>query len=779
MAVVWFATGVVVLAGVFAAGLGALTGLAILFLRRRAPETVDSTRGMFDWSVTQAALDEDLAAVAITDADGRLVCANRDFTHHFGIAAAPPAMAGDDSAGVLLEELARAAGRDGRAELAPVYLDGGEWRVVILRAGPGGDHLVWRLTRLEDADLADDIGLMIGGKLGRMLGDHGIDALLVDAAGAIEVASPTFMRRANAPQAEIPGSRLEHWIATDARGRIAYAADGPGGLPLRLVELPLTEGEEGTGGARVILLLDAAGPAGDPVAIEGLFSRLPLGLAMADRDGRLLFANPAFARAAGRRQLPEALDALAVADDRDALFDAIGRAASGAQRTADLAVRLDYDGDAGENGDEPVTMGIAAVRGLGDCRVLLTLKDSTEEQRLRRQVMQATKMQAVGQLAGGVAHDFNNVLTAIIGFCDLMLLRHVPGDSDYDDIQQIKANSNRAAALTRQLLAFSRQQTLRPQVLQLPDVVSEISTMLRRLVGETIAFEVEHDRDLAPVRADPGQLEQVIVNLVVNARDAMQGRPDARLRVVTRKVDPADVRALGNDVLPVDDYTALVIEDNGAGIPPEISGKIFEPFFTTKERGRGTGLGLSTVYGIVKQSGGYIFADSVLAPGPGQGTRFTVYLPAYGGAAEQPAPEPLEEAAPRQTAPVKAGDWPGGGRILLVEDEDMVRAVAQRALSRQGYQVTPARDGDEGLAAVEDGGAFDLVVSDVVMPGRDGPSMVRAIRELRPELPILFMSGYAEEQLRREIDLPAVHFLAKPFSVTQIAEAVGEVLATC
>ena len=402
--------------------------------------------------------------------------------------------------------------------------------------------------------------------------------------------------------------------------------------------------------------------------------------------------------------------------------------------------------------------------------MLLGLTDSTEETRLKRQVAQATKMQAVGQLAGGVAHDFNNVLTAIIGYCDLMLLRHTPGDSDYDDIQQIRANSNRAASLTRQLLAFSRQQTLRPVVLQLPDVVSDVSQMLRRLVGEKIQFSVVHDRDLGPVRADPTQLEQVIMNLVVNARDAMQGRSESagKLTLATKRIGPADLRALKSEIIPAGDYTALIVRDSGSGIAPEHMAKIFEPFFTTKEQGKGTGLGLSTVYGIVKQSGGFIFADSVLAPARDHGTQFTVYLPVHHG--ELPA-------APALAAPPVKSAWGGGGSILLVEDEDTVRAVAERALARHGYTVTCASDGEEGLDLVKAGGRFDIVVSDVVMPSMDGPAMAREIRKLAPTIPVIFMSGYAEEALRRDIDIPGMHFLAKPFSVQQISDKVAGVLA--
>jgi two-component system cell cycle sensor histidine kinase/response regulator CckA len=340
-----------------------------------------------------------------------------------------------------------------------------------------------------------------------------------------------------------------------------------------------------------------------------------------------------------------------------------------------------------------------------------------------------------------------------------MLMRHAPGDSDYDDIQQIRSNSHRAASLTRQLLAFSRQQTLRPQVLQLPDVISEISNLLKRVLGETVELEVSHGRNLGPVRADPGQLEQVIVNLAVNARDAMQSKGKSGVVTIrTFAVPASEVRQMGSELLPVVDYTAFSVSDTGTGIPPEILPKIFEPFFTTKEVGKGTGLGLSTVYGIVKQSGGFIFADSK----PGEGTSFTIYLPVHHAAPEE---EALKLPKPKQ------GELWGSGAILLVEDEDMVRAVAERALTRHGYTVLTASNGEEALEILSGGAAIDLLISDVVMPTMDGPTMVRQARKKWPDLPILFMSGYAEEQLRKAIDLDRVAFLPKPFSVQQLAEA--------
>jgi two-component system cell cycle sensor histidine kinase/response regulator CckA len=418
--------------------------------------------------------------------------------------------------------------------------------------------------------------------------------------------------------------------------------------------------------------------------------------------------------------------------------------------------------------DEAVSVSIAAARGLGEAAVMLSLRDAGEEGRLKRQVAQATKMQAVGQLAGGVAHDFNNILTAVIGHCDLMLMRHAPGDSDYDDIQQILLNSNRAAALTRQLLAFSRQQTLRPQLLQLPDVVSEVSNLLKRLLGETVELVVNHGRNLGPVRADPGQLEQVVVNLAVNARDAMLAKnPNGggTLTIETLNVPTHEVRAMDEDVLPVGDYTALRISDNGTGIPADVLAHIWEPFFTTKEVGKGTGLGLSTVYGIIKQSGGFIFAESP----KGQGAVFTIYLPVH--SAVEPARIPAAVAKPKQ------GDLWGTGTVLLVEDEAMVRAVAERALARQGYTVLTAENGEAALELLEKVAKPDLLISDVVMPTMDGPTMVKQVRKRYPDLPILFMSGYAEEQLRKSIDLDNIAFLPKPFSVLQLAEAARTVLA--
>ena len=781
IAAVWLVSELPLLTAVYAGGLATLVALGIALARAR-PAMAEQKLAEPDWSVTVEAIDRPDAAVAVTDRANRLVCASSLYVSQFGEDASPPDLALEETSKSRILGLAREAWRDGSATAPRLDSRDGQrhWQVSARRAGRGDDYLVWHLVPQGQDDVASDMARHVTGVLGKAMARAGIDMALVGRDGIVRAAATGFAARASGdPTATLAGQDFVSFLRTDESDRIFFEREGRKGVPQRLVHIPLNALEEAHGAdaadaPSLMLLLEdnvaiGAGEAARAATpeLESLLDALPLGLAMADRDGRFLFANPAFLRATARDEkgLPQYPSDLVVAEDKGALADSVRRFARGPANSGDMAVRLRHAPD------DPVSLGLAGVRGLGEPAVLLSLADSSEETRLKRQVAQATKMQAVGQLAGGVAHDFNNVLTAIIGYCDLMLLRHTPGDSDYDDIQQIRANSNRAASLTRQLLAFSRQQTLKPEVLQLPDVVSEISQLLKRLLGERIVLNVRHDRDLGPVRADPGQLEQVIVNLAVNARDAIQSRGDGsgRLSMATRRIGAKDVRAMGSDILPVGDYTALVVQDTGGGIPEDVLPKIFEPFFTTKEQGKGTGLGLSTVYGIVKQSGGFIFADNMEAgPGGKPGARFSLYFPVHRGAVEQP----------RRPAAEAPSQWASGGRILLVEDEDMVRAVAERALCRAGFTVTPCADGEEGLAAFANGKAFDLVVTDVVMPGMDGPAMAKAIRRVSPDIPILFMSGYAEEQLRKDIDVPDMHFIAKPFSVQQISQKAGEVIGS-
>ncbi len=762
-ALLFWVAGDAVLAAGFMASVLAL-GVLVFAARRLYPDRL-SAPVEFDWALVRAAADNDEVAIAVTDRVGRLVCANALHDSWFGGPLAPPGLGLSSGDEAVLMAAGRVAWRDGQSSAARLRRDLLTFDADVLRSGRCEDHLVWRFRATHMFDTAAEARRLIEGPAGVRMGEAGMMAALVAADGRIQSATPTFLKRAGGrPEAHIEGRDFVSLLQTDDEGVIRFLGEGASGTPLRLLQMPIDV--DNAESSTLILLLDEdvrggghTPTRGDIGHIQSLLGILPLGLALADRDGRFLYLNDAFCRAVNLPlgSKPIYPGDLVVREDKAAVADSVRRFATGQVMTGDIAVRLR------DQPDEPVALTIAGARGLGEAAVLLSIKDNSEESRLKKQVAQATKMQAVGQLAGGVAHDFNNILTGIIGHCDLMLMRHTPGDSDYDDIQQIKNNSNRAASLTRQLLAFSRQQTLLPQVLQLPDIVSEISNLLQRLLGETVTLTVKHGRNLGAVRADPGQLEQVIVNLAVNARDAMPR--GGTVTVQTYGVSTAEVRKLGSDILPITDYTALSVSDTGTGIAPELLPKIFEPFFTTKDVGKGTGLGLSTVYGIVKQSGGFIFADSKL----GTGTSFVIYLPVHRGESGVAQIPVKPKANPTET-------W-GTGTILLVEDEDMVRAVAERALTRNGYTVLTAANGEAAIELLGARTDVDMIVSDVVMPVMDGPTMVRAIRSDLPLMPILFMSGYAEEQLRKMIDLDNIAFLPKPFSVQQLAEAVHDVLA--
>jgi len=405
--------------------------------------------------------------------------------------------------------------------------------------------------------------------------------------------------------------------------------------------------------------------------------------------------------------------------------------------------------------------------------IIVGIIDTTEQKNLEQRFTHSQKMQAVGQLAGGIAHDFNNLLTAMIGFCDLLLMRHPAGDQSFADIMQIKQNANRAANLVRQLLAFSRRQTLQPKMLDITDVLAELSNLIRRLIGENIVLKMVHGRDLGMVKADQGQLEQVLINLAVNARDAMHN--GGKLTIHTSPVTinasnpvPRELIAPTEEEAIADgDYVLVEVMDTGTGIPLAIIQKIFEPFFSTKEVGSGTGLGLSTVYGIIKQTGGYIYVRTQ----ENVGTTFCIYFKRY----------QMEEAKPviETTDKHLTDDLTGRGTLLLVEDETPVRAFAARALRNKGYTVLEADCGEMGLEVMEEQGEqVDLIISDVIMPGINGPTMIDTIKQKSPQLKVIFISGYAEDVFVKNYGTEReFHFLAKPFTLKQLASKVKEVLA--
>jgi two-component system cell cycle sensor histidine kinase/response regulator CckA len=501
--------------------------------------------------------------------------------------------------------------------------------------------------------------------------------------------------------------------------------------------------------------------------LSRLFHAAPFGMATTDREGRIVTTNAAFARmfSIEDRAAPANVRDLVPAGQEEAgraLAKALERAISGRAGAAPVEVSFGASSELARR----IYMSPLGVGKRGREGAILYAIDATEQKALELKFAQSHKMEAVGQLAGGVAHDFNNVLTAIIGFSDLLLQTHRPTDAAYRDIMNIKNSANRAAGLVRQLLAFSRRQTLQAEVLELGEVLTDLSALLNRALGEKIELKILPGRDLWHVKADKTQFEQVIINLAVNARDAM---PDGgRLTIRTRNVSERESLKLADLNVTAGEYVLIEVEDTGVGMSAEVTSKIFEPFFTTKDVGKGTGLGLSTVYGIVKQTGGYVFAESE----EGTGTTFRVYLPRHIVESEDELPQRADKK--------KEGtrDLTGTGRVLLVEDEDVVRNFAARALSRQGYEVLEAGTGIEALDVMErEQGRIDIIVSDVIMPEMDGPSMLKEMRKTKPDIKIIFVSGYPDDAFKKSLDDGETYaFLPKPFTLPQLAAKVKEQL---
>ncbi len=504
---------------------------------------------------------------------------------------------------------------------------------------------------------------------------------------------------------------------------------------------------------------------------QSFFRSAPFGIATVGADGRVRTANAAFSRMImdGTSGLNEpALEVLgrSVGDE-----DLLGTIKAGLERVVsgrgNVAPFDIWVGAKSEYARRVYMSPLTQSRGTDEAAVLYVI-DVTEQKELEAKFAQSQKMDAVGKLAGFVAHDFNNMLTAIIGFSDFLLQTHRPTDPAYSDIINIKSSANRAAGLVGKLLALARQQTLVVESLQLGEVMTDLAPLLKRSIGEKIELKLSNGRDLWYVKTDKLQLEQAVINLAVNARDAMAD--GGRLSIRTRNISERESQRLQLPAMPVGEYVLIEVADTGTGMPPEVLKKIFEPFFTTKAVGKGTGLGLATVYGIVKQTGGFIFPEST----PGEGTTFRVYLPRHHMEEAEAAAlaEKVEAKQARQSA-----DLTGTGRVLLVEDEDVVRSFAVRALTRQGYEVLVAEDGAEALEVMEahDGGV-DIVVSDVVMPGMDGPTMLKEMRKNHPDIKIIFVSGYPNEAFQQALGEEKFAFLPKPFSLPQLAAKVKEEL---
>ncbi|TIR20184.1 MAG: response regulator [Mesorhizobium sp.] len=550
--------------------------------------------------------------------------------------------------------------------------------------------------------------------------------------------------------------------------RVSASREGVNG-PTRTIVLNRTQGEDASAELRA-----------SEVRFTRFFNSTPMAIAGVDASGRILRTNAPFLQLFSSVVDRDAVDrrvrfeTIVHERDRPAFAAAFEKAR---QRQANIEP---IDSVLPGNEERHIRFYVNAVadsaggEGAEESAIVYAV-ETTEQKALEGQMAQSQKMQAVGQLAGGIAHDFNNVLTAIIMASDLLLTNHRPSDPSFPDIMNIKQNANRAASLVRQLLAFSRKQTLRPEVLNLTDVLADLRMLLARLVGNDIKLKIDHGRDLWPVKVDIGQFEQVVVNLAVNARDAMPSGGDLTVR--TRNVTAEECKSFAYRELTPADYVLVDVEDTGSGIAPDVLKKIFEPFFTTKEVGKGTGLGLSMVYGIIKQTGGFIFCDSEV----GKGTVFRIFLPRHIAEVKKQA-EPGAAPAAVAAAPAKpadtAKDLSGSATVLLVEDEDAVRMGGVRALTSRGYTVHEASSGVEALEVFEAlGGKVDIVVSDVVMPEMDGPTLLGELRKRQPDIKFVFVSGYAEDAFAKNLPADAhFGFLPKPFSLKQLATIVKDVL---
>jgi two-component system cell cycle sensor histidine kinase/response regulator CckA len=557
-------------------------------------------------------------------------------------------------------------------------------------------------------------------------------------------------------------------------------------LPVRMVHRVSSMRDGAPGESRTIVLAREEGGDSDQSAsiasmrFTRFFNNTPMAIASVDGNGRILRTNAPFLKlfsgVVSRDDIDRGakLETIVHDTDRLRLQSALDAAKD---RQGDIPP-LDslHPADDGRHFRFYVNAVIDQSDEAPEEAAIVYAVEITEQRALETQMAQTQKMNAVGTLAGGIAHDFNNVLTAILLSSDHLLLSARPADASFADLMEIKRNANRAAVLVRQLLAFSRKQTMRPTVLNMTDVIGDLRMLVDRMTGTNVKIDVAYGRDLWPVKTDLGQFEQVLINLAVNARDAMPDGGTITFR--TRNVEAEEAAARNLRDLPPGDYVEIEVADQGTGIPPEIIDKIFEPFFTTKEVGKGTGLGLSMVYGIVKQTGGYIYLDSEV----GKGTTFRILMPRH---IEDVVPADVAAVADTAQQPVaqivekEPRDLTGGSAVvLLVEDEEAVRRGGKRMLETRGYTVHEAGSGVEALEIMDElNGAVDIVVSDVVMPEMDGPSLLRELRKTYPDMKFIFVSGYAEDAFARNLPADAKFgFLPKPFSLKQLAEAVREML---
>lgn len=777
-------------------GAGAQVGL---FPDRGAAEAASIAAQRAEYALLEA-LDE---PALVTERSGAALAANAAYLEaaaaagQLGESARPPSMdrlfGADPALSAPMFRLAKAAGAGlSRREELPAVAFGGDASVRRLEASVSPlahGRALWRLRpslAVGDESLSPPARRLY-------LEDAPFGFFAAKPDGSVTYANRTL--RALIGVGEGDSLRLRdlikedpsRFLRRDRRGfgpvRAAVTLRARDGVEAQATALTAWQVGEEDGGSVTYLFLDEGDAPPSPSAVEApklakaegsgfgevVFEQAPFGAAVlsgADpATAALLDSNPALMEMTQGRAAP----GLSFAE----LFDASEGPAALAQRlraSAERPVELQLASQ------PPLTVHVQWARAAVG-RSLAYLINVTEQRELQQRLAQSEKMREIGTLAGGVAHDFNNLLTVVMQNTEFLMRRHPVGDPDYLDLSQINLHAQRAKELSEMLRAYARQQTFKREIIDVSGFIANTQELVRRLVGGSVRFEVRHGRDLPLIKADPTQIERVLVNLAANARDAMTGQEmqiakGGTLTMRTAVSTALEARALGHHPIEDGAYVLIEMSDTGVGIKPEDQAKIFRPFHSTKEPGKGTGLGLATSYGIIKQSGGYIFFDSKL----GQGTTFRVYLPAY-----QPTPEEIEEMARRERAALdRTADVSGRGRILFVEDEYGVRQAIVRNLTECGFEVTEAENGEDALEILrERPGAFDLILSDVSMPLMTGPEFLKAAGpELVGPAKVLFLSGYAPESFAAVLEEHSVSFMSKPVGATDLAQRVKELLAT-
>jgi two-component system, cell cycle sensor histidine kinase and response regulator CckA len=762
--------------------------------------------------ITRPIADHAFDGLAVTDPRGHVVYANATYLALTGASGASDVrpvervFIGNPDVSEAVFRLLKAA-REGKRQQEEVRVAGadsshGRWlRMRVRPLGTGkreAKFAVWSVADItRDRERQEDVFQELQHAIEYL--DHAPCGFFsVNAAGELVYVNATLANWLDYDLAEIGsgGLKIADIVSGDGASLLTSITPEPGEvktevfdidlrmrsgktMPVRLYH-KLAFGADGAPGAsRTLIINRARDDHGDPqrvaeVRFMRFFDHTPMAIATVDKAGNIVRANARFAKLTQSLSPSvggnKSIFAVVSERERGEVIAAINKATEGQGDIPPVEAMLD---SAKERWGQFFVTSVE--QDARDAEVAIVyLLETTEKRTLEANFAQSQKMQAVGQLAGGIAHDFNNVLSAIMMANDFLLNAHKPTDPSFQDIMQIKQNATRAATLVRQLLAFSRRQTLRPQVLDMGDALSDLSMLLKRLIGEKVKLDFVHGRDLWPVKADVSQFEQVIVNLAVNARDAM---PDGgKLTIRTANVSASDAERLQYKGMPAADYVQIEVSDTGTGIPSDILDKIFEPFFSTKEVGKGTGLGLSTVYGIVKQTGGFVYVDSVA----NQGTTFRIFLPRHYPEAEKVQEVAVTNGAATDASAAKprAPDLTGQGVILLVEDEDGLRSLNARGLRSRGYTVMEAANGLEAMELIDqEQGAIDLVVSDVVMPEMDGPTLLVEMRKRNPDLKIIFVSGYAEDAFEKSLpENQQFNFLPKPFTLSQLVAAVKETM---